>query len=539
MKKSLLLNFVTIVSLFAFASCADDNSDYVQPTVTIEGADEYGTRTLEFSNKVGSQQVEITANGDWFIRIPDDASWLTVTPSEGTASDKPISVTVDVKLNESSESRTATLALVCDEIEQKALLTVVQDKMYVLSATASRSMINKDGGDVVISVEANAGWSYTMDDAGKTWLTEKEKSSSKLTLTASVLDVEERTAEITFTSDVDPELQSVVKLSQKDLELYAERSKVYVSPDGGEVTLSVVTTNVPEWSVEAVDSWITATKVDETTIKLTVGAYGTSRREGTVNLTTPVDAEMVAPITVVQRATSQGPRADILDVVFGADGSASDIAGGNTVKYVAGDACTIDYNNLYLRYTPTFTRSSAGTSNYTDGYYRIDYTDAIMSALNDGYTMEAVVMVNAAPNGNEIKAFSATTSGGMALMIANTGRGKGLEFIQHNGSSWCFASTDVVPEVGVYYHLVGVYDPATSKIYCYVNGELKASAACTGIKHMTVSSGSRDRAFTIGGNTQSNTQMNGAWCGEVSLARIYDAPLTADEVKALYEDVRE
>ena len=56
---------------------------------------------------------------------------------------------------------------------------------------------------------------------------------------------------------------------------------------------------------------------------------------------------------------------------------------------------------------------------------------------------------------------------------------------------------------------------------------------------MTVSSGSRDRAFTIGGNTQSNTQMNGAWCGEVSLARIYDAPLTADEVKALYEDVRE
>ena len=46
-------------------------------------------------------------------------------------------------------------------------------------------------------------------------------------------------------------------------------------------------------------------------------------------------------------------------------------------------------------------------------------------------------------------------------------------------------------------------------------------------------------ANSIGGNTQSNTQMNGAWCGEVSLARIYDAPLTADEVKALYEDVRE
>lgn len=537
MKRSLLLNFVTIVSLFAFASCGDDNTDYVQPTVTIEGADEFGARTLEFSNKVGSQQVGISANGDWFIRIPDDASWLTVTPAEGTASAEPIAITVDVELNEGAESRSATLAIVCDDIEQKALLTVVQNKMYVLTASASRSMINKEGGDVVIDVEANAGWSYAIDEAGQSWLTEKERGESKLTLTASVLDVEERSAVVTFTSDADPTLQSVVKLSQKDLELYAERSKVYATPQGGDVTLAVVTTNVSEWGVESADEWITATKVDDKTVKLSVAAGGASRREGRVNLTTPVDSEMVFPITVVQRATSTAPRADILDVVFAEDGTASDVAGGNAVKYVAGDACTIGYNDFYLRYAPTFTRASAGSSNYSDGFYRIDYTDAMMAALDDGYSMEAVVMVNAAPNGNEIKAFSATTSGGMALMIANTGRGKGLEFIQHNGSAWCFASTDVIPEVGVYYHMVGVYDPAEGKIHCYVNGELKASVACTGIKHMTTSD-SRVRAFTIGGNTQSNTQMNGAWCGEVSVARIYDAPLTADEVKALYEDVR-
>lgn len=532
------MNFVAIVSLFAFASCGDDNADYVQPTVTIEGADEFGARTLEFSNKEATQQVGISANGDWFIRIPDDATWMTVTPTEGAASADPISITVGVELNGSSESRSATLAFVCDDIEQKALLTVVQNQMYVLTATAARSMINKDGGDVEIMVEANSAWSYTIDEAGMAWLTEKEKGESKLTLTASVLDVEERSAVVTFTSDADPTLQAVVKLSQKDIELYADRSKVYASSQGGDVTLGVVTTNVTEWAVESADEWITATKVDEKTVKLSVAAGGASRREGTVNLTTPDDADMVFPITVVQRATSAAPRADILDVVFAEDGTATDVAGGNAVRYVPGDACTIAYNDFYLRYTPTFTRESAGSSNYTDGFYRIDYTDAMMAALDDGYSMEAVVMVNAAPNGSEIKAFSATSSGGMALMIANTGRGTGLEFIQHNGSAWCFASTDVIPEVGVYYHLVGVYDPAESKIHCYVNGELKASVECTGIKHMTVAEGSRDRAFTIGGNTQSNTQMNGAWCGEVSVARIYNAPLTAEEVKALYEDVR-
>ena len=52
-------------------------------------------------------------------------------------------------------------------------------------------------------------------------------------------------------------------------------------------------------------------------------------------------------------------------------------------------------------------------------------------------------------------------------------------------------------------------------------------------------SGSRARAFAIGGNTQSNTQLNGAWNGDIAIARIYDDVLTADDVKALYEDVRE
>lgn len=77
-----------------------------------------------------------------------------------------------------------------------------------------------------------------------------------------------------------------------------------------------------------------------------------------------------------------------------------------------------------------------------------------------------------------------------------------------------------------------------ARLHCYVNGELKKSVDCAGIKHMTTSS-SRARAFAIGGNTQSNTQLNGAWNGDIAIARIYDDVLSADDVKALYEDVRE
>lgn len=321
------------------------------------------------------------------------------------------------------------------------------------------------------------------------------------------------------------------------MELFAAKSKAYFAAAGGEVSLDVTTTNVDEWDVESTAAWVTAVK-DGDKVKITAAPFGTTRRETTVNLVTPVDASMVYPITVVQRADPSGPKADILDVVFDENGSARDIsASGNTVKYVAGSACTLSWNDVYMKYAPSFSHKQAG-SGITSGFYRVEYTDAMMSALDDGYTMEALIKPAKAPNGSEIKAFSATTSGGMAIMIGSTARGKGLEFIQHNGSAWCFASSGVVPEANVYYHVVGVWDKAAGKLHCYVNGELKKSVDCAGIKHMTTS-GSRARAFAIGGNTQSNTQLNGAWYGDIAIARIYDDVLTADDVKALYEDVRE
>ena len=134
-KRTFLLNLFMALSVFAFVACNDDDSDYIQPNMTIEGADEFGARKLEFTNKAETRQIEITANDDWFIRIPEAAeSWLTVTPSEGKGSSGPIAISVDVAANDKTSDREATLAFVCNKIEQKALLTVEQEKKYVLTA---------------------------------------------------------------------------------------------------------------------------------------------------------------------------------------------------------------------------------------------------------------------------------------------------------------------------------------------------------------------------------------------------------------------
>ena len=72
-KRTFLLNLFMAISVFAFVACNDDDTDYVQPTMTIEGADEFGARKLEFTNKAEAQQIEIAANNDWFIRMHDSA----------------------------------------------------------------------------------------------------------------------------------------------------------------------------------------------------------------------------------------------------------------------------------------------------------------------------------------------------------------------------------------------------------------------------------------------------------------------------------
>ncbi len=227
------------------------------------------------------------------------------------------------------------------------------------------------------------------------------------------------------------------------MELFAAKSKAYFAAAGGEVSLDVTTTNVDEWDVESTAAWVTAVK-DGDKVKITAAPFGTTRREATVNLVTPVDASMVYPITVVQRADPSGPTADILDVVFDENGSARDIsAAGNTVKYVAGSACKMGWNDVYMKYAPSFSHKQAG-SGITSGFYRVEYTDAMMSALDDGYTMEALIKPAKAPTVGD-QGVLGDHFGRYGIMIGSTARGKGLEFIQHNGSAWCFASSGVVP----------------------------------------------------------------------------------------------
>ena len=234
------------------------------------------------------------------------------------------------------------------------------------------------------------------------------------------------------------------------------------------------------------------------------------------------------------------PVANLLDIVFHADGTAEDVSPmKNAVETNLGDAgaLTTYYNEAYGRQVAKFNNTWAGS---TTGYYKVDYADneAFRNALANGHTIEAVVMAAYEPpiENKETKFFSSHERGGTGLMVCKVANGLNgqneLCFLPHVGSGWKFAPTGVVPEPQVYYHLVGVWNKEEGKAYVYLDGELKNTVDAAG--ELTFAADGSDW-FCIGGDSGPTAQLG--WIGEVVLARIYDAPLTSEEVTGLWEEL--
>lgn len=235
------------------------------------------------------------------------------------------------------------------------------------------------------------------------------------------------------------------------------------------------------------------------------------------------------------------PKADLLDVEFGADGTASDISPLHST--VERGTTSTYYSPEFGRYVAQFTNEWGG-SNVSE-WYRVDYTNntTIRNGLADGHTMEAVIMANyISPMADaEIKPFSSHQGGGTGFLICKTANGGGknvLTFLPNvstdGKSTWRWATSTTVPSPKAFYHIVGVYDKASAKCHIYVNGRLQGSADAAGSLVFPTSGCTK---FTIGGDPAANNAVSHGWRGDIAVARIYDKPLSEENVYLLYRDV--
>ncbi len=325
-----------------------------------------------------------------------------------------------------------------------------------------------------------------------------------------------------------------------------EVSALSFGADGGTQQLKLMTSG--EWALSGTPEWITASptsgKAGSAQINLTASANeGLEGRSGSVRISSGTLEKEVALSQLAGTATGKEnpdyPVADLLDVEFRNDGSAYDNSANRlTVNDVAGAPMVNYYSEKYSRYIAHFNHTMGEST--SEGYFKVNYAsnEKMSKGLADGHTLEVVFRTDELSNGSkEIKMFSSMQQGGTGFLISKTSNGTQLTFLPNvsttGSSKWIWTGSGINPQPGRYYHAVGVWNKEKGETYIYVDGVLKGTQKAPG-DYVPPTSGCE--WFGIGADAGTSGGDSG-WHGDVAIARVYDKPLTANEVKALYEAV--
>jgi hypothetical protein len=237
----------------------------------------------------------------------------------------------------------------------------------------------------------------------------------------------------------------------------------------------------------------------------------------------------------------------LLDVEFLQDGSAINAAFSNLKPVKAGSPVVSYYNTMKSYAADLASISLDANQRNTHGgsaknYYKYDYAyqSAFKNSLTDGHTLECMMMLPSVPSANsEADALANFESGGSGVGIYN----KKLFTQFYIGGSYRQVYVDN-PSIAAntWYHVVAVWDKnydgnGNAKLSIYVDGVLK-NELTTNVSGTHGLPNDERSYFVVGGNPASTSPESG-WYGSVAFARIYDKPLTADEVSTLYQKIKD
>lgn len=204
----------------------------------------------------------------------------------------------------------------------------------------------------------------------------------------------------------------------------------------------------------------------------------------------------------------------ILDVDF-SDGTAKDNSPAAHTAIVKGNP-VISPNTDLGKYIASFDgKDDAYAYNLTAG----DYEN-----IKNGFTMELMMKLKEFLNGDPFM-----NCDGAGLGFELNSDGKTLEFWAHINGSYVVPAVDISAIKSEWLHATATYDGAALKIY--INGELKASEAATGVLDIPQDSA---KWLMIGSDTGSNGSVQLPIACDVSNARLYGKALSKDEVAQLF-----
>lgn len=338
-------------------------------------------------------------------------------------------------------------------------------------------------------------------------------------------------------------LQYEYKIVQEVEAPYIEVSPPTISlpGDAGEFTITL-STNQSDWTYEIINNsgnWLTEkVKGSDAVIFSVVENKSFSPRSTDVKFYSTSHPEAFTYLTVEQAYKVDAPVADLLDVIFAEDGSAKDVSPmGMIVNLRADQYVSTTYLEKYERYAAVFSRTGGPYANQSTGYYTVPYTDntAFKNKIEDGFSMETLIRRYDTPGTAQIKAFSAGQAGGTGICF-RAGATNEIYYEIHTGGAWRNCYSGIQPQKDIYYHIISTWDKANGVAKLYVDGVLKATTSTSGdFKHMTTNVNAY--WFGIGADPNANDLGEATFNGEVVLARMYDDPLSAEQVYSLWSIV--
>ena len=233
-----------VISMFLMLSC-DKEPEKGPPYFNIEG-DPTG---LSVNSAGRTESYVVRSNRPWQVVAKEGAEWARAFPDEG---DDDGIFKIIVGENPTFYPRIMNFAFVVDGTEQPVLFRVDQEGNVPYIIVPAQLSVPAIGGDVVININANVAWSYTLSDPG--WLTEKSVTQTQLILTATEnSSVDPRLVTVTVTGTEFPAVSETVVLTQSPGTVVLEENFNWLTY--GNVVFYTTTgeTRIDNWTQEQKD----------------------------------------------------------------------------------------------------------------------------------------------------------------------------------------------------------------------------------------------------------------------------------------------
>lgn len=208
--KSALITMLSLLFVFSvvLTSCKDDEEPAGEAYFNIEGS----PTGLSSTAKGITQSYVVRSNRPWQVVAKEANDWARAFPDEGE--DDGIFKFI-VEENMTFDVRIAEFAFLVDGKEQPVLFRIEQEgnvPFIIVDKAAEGISVPSAGGEVIIDVNSNVEWDYSVGEVE--WITGHEKAEKQIKLTASANDGPRRSFTLVLSSPSFPELRTEVEVTQ-------------------------------------------------------------------------------------------------------------------------------------------------------------------------------------------------------------------------------------------------------------------------------------------------------------------------------------